>query len=446
MLTDFFVAEAGSLAVIFTCLVLSAFFSAAETAITSLGAMKARHIIDQRGKAAAQLNLWISHPGRVITTILLFNNVVNILASSVTTQLTYHYFRSGAIGLATGLTTFWVLVFGEIIPKSFAKSHAEGTALFAMRGIRIIYMLSYPLIRSLSGFADFVIRLISGGSKTRPLITEEELEFMVSEGERAGVIGDIKKDIIEGAFDFDETKVREIMTPRPDLTVLHVDTPWKEVTEKAIETGHSRIPVYRESIDQIVGLILAKDLLKFVHHGDGGTENLQASDFMREVHFAPESKSIMEVFKDLKRTKNHMAVIIDEYGSTAGIVTMEDILEEIVGEIQDEFDAEEAPVLKVDENAYEVAGAMNVDEFFQYFGIDEGDLKENERGEDVDTLAGWVTQLIGQMPKAGQKVRVLNFALEVTRVSQMRIDAVRVQEYFRKGVKAGPAPEPAQDS
>lgn len=428
MITSFLVAEAGSLSVIFTCLVLSAFFSSAETAITSLGVIKVRHILDQRGKNASQLKLWLKHPGRVIATILLFNNVVNILASSVTTQLTYVYFESGAIGIATGLTTFWVLVFGEIIPKSFAKSHAEGMALFSMRIIQIIYFMSYPLVRGLSGFADFVIRLISRGSKTTPLITEEEIEFIVSEGEKAGVIGDIKKDIIEGAFDFDETKVREIMTPRPDLTALHVDTPWKEVVDKALETGHSRLPVYRDNIDQIVGIVLAKDLLKFLSQQVNETKNLNASDFMRETHFAPESKSIMEVFKDLKRTKNHMAVIIDEYGSTAGIVTMEDILEEIVGEIQDEFDAEEAQILKIDEHVFEVSGSMNIDEFFNYFKIQEGDLRENEKGEDVDTLAGWVTQLIGEMPQVGQKVRVLTFDIEVIEVSQMRIDAVKIIE------------------
>lgn len=428
MITSFLVAEAGSLSVIFACLVLSAFFSSAETAITSLGVIKVRHILDQRGKSASQLKLWLTHPGRVIATILLFNNVVNILASSVTTQLTYVYFESGAIGIATGLTTFWVLVFGEIIPKSFAKSHAEGMALFSMRIIQIIYIMSYPLIRGLSGFADFVIRLISRGSKTTPLITEEEIEFIVSEGEKAGVIGDIKKDIIEGAFDFDETKVREIMTPRPDLTVLHVDTPWKEVVDRALETGHSRIPVYRDNIDQIVGIVLAKDLLKFLSQHINETKNLTASDFMREAHFAPESKSIMEVFKDLKRTKNHMAVIIDEYGSTAGIVTMEDILEEIVGEIQDEFDAEEAQILKIDEHVFEVSGSMNIDEFFSYFKIQESDLRENEKGEDVDTLAGWVTQLIGEMPQVGQKVRVLCFDIEVIEVSQMRIDVVKIIE------------------
>ncbi|NRA45189.1 MAG: HlyC/CorC family transporter [Oligoflexales bacterium] len=428
MLTSFLAEESFTLGLILACLILSAFFSSVETAITSLGTIKVKHILDQKGKKAAALILWLKHPGRVITTILLFNNVVNILASSVTTKLTYKYFESGAVGIATGITTFWVLVFGEIIPKSFAKSHAESLAIFSMRFISFFYFISYPLVRGLSSLAEFVIRLISKGSKTAPLITEEEIEFIVSEGEKAGVIQDLKKDIIEGAFDFDETKVREIMTPRTNLTAFFVDTPLDEIVEETIKTGHSRIPVYRDNIDHIVGVVLAKDLLKYTSDGSAVGQNVVAKDLMRDAHFAPESKSIMEVFKDLKRTKSHMAIIIDEYGGTAGIVTMEDILEEIVGEIQDEYDAEEAQILKIEENVYEVAGSMNIDEFFEHFKVDEKTLKESQKGEDVDTLAGWVTQLIGEMPKPGQIVDVGPLNLEVLEVSQRRIDIVKVIE------------------
>ena len=420
--------EAWSLGLIFICLVLSAFFSSAETAITSLGTMKVKHILDQKGKKARQLQLWLTHPGRVITTVLLFNNVVNILASSLTTSITYRYFQSGAVGIATGITTFCVLVFGEIIPKSFAKSHAEGFALFSMRFVVIVYYLCYPLVKGLSGFAEYVIKFVSKGSKTAPLITEEEIEFIVSEGEKAGIIQDIKREIIEGAFDFDETKVREIMTPRTNLTAFSTDTPLEEIIDETISTGHSRIPVYSENMDHMVGVVLAKDLLKYTSGKNELKNEVVAKDLMRDAHFAPESKSIMEVFKDLKRTKSHMAIIIDEYGGTAGIVTMEDILEEIVGEIQDEFDAEEAQILKVDENIHEVAGGMNIYEFFELFNIDNKTLNEDQSEEGIDTVAGWVTQLIGQMPKAGQKVQVGHLNLEVIEVSQRRIDVIKVTQ------------------
>ena len=211
MMYDFFYQETHNMFIIAICLILSAFFSATETAITSLGTLKVKHLLDSRGKSVSHLKLWITHPGRVLTTILIFNNVVNILASSVTTYVTNKYFDNAAIGIATGITTFLVLVFGEVIPKSFAKAHAESMAIMSMRIIVGIYFISYPLVMLLSGFADIVIKFFSHGNKNLPLITEEEIEFMVSEGEKAGVIKDLKKDIIEGAFDFDETRVKEIM-------------------------------------------------------------------------------------------------------------------------------------------------------------------------------------------------------------------------------------------
>lgn len=425
MATNFFVAEFSTIILILICLLLSAFFSSAETAITSLGTLKVKHLLDSQPKRAASLKIWLTQPSRIISTILLFNNVVNILASSLTTKLTFKYFESGAVGIATGVTTFWVLVFGEIVPKSFAKSRAEPTAIFSMKFIIIVYYLTYPIVKVLSDFAEIMIRLVSKGKKSAPLITEEEIEFIVSEGEKAGVIEDIKKDIIEGAFDFDETKVREIMTPRTDLTALEVETPFAEILDQVIQTGHSRIPIFRDNIDHIVGLVLAKDLLSH-NQEDAKLKGITAKSLMREAFFAPESKSIMDVFKDLKRTKSHMAVIIDEYGGTAGIVTMEDIIEEFVGEIQDEFDAEQAKIVKKSESLYDVSGAINIQEFLDHFDVDAQSLPEEVRDSEVDTLAGLFTHLVGQMPKRGQKVEIGPLKLEVIAASSRRIDMIRV--------------------
>ena len=425
MIYEFFYQENYSILIVFVCLILSSFFSAAETAITSLGTLKVKHLLDSKGKSVKQLSLWVTHPGRVITTILIFNNVVNILASSVTTYVTNKYFDSAAISIATGVTTFLVLVFGEIIPKSFAKSHSEGVAVFSMRIIMVIYFISYPLVLLLSGFADIVIKFFSSGKKKSPLITEEEIEFIVSEGEKAGVIKDLKKDIIEGAFDFDETRVKEIMSPRTNLTAFSVSTSLVEAINEARKTGFSRIPVYKDSLDHIIGILMVKDLLDYTNDEN---KNLTVKDIMREAFFAPESKSIMGVFKDLKRSKNHMAIIIDEYGGTAGIVTMEDILEEIVGEIQDEFDAEEAKILEVEDNIFEVSGSLNIDEFIDYFDIEIDQIDDEIKPQDADTMAGWITQLVRQMPKNGQNVEILNFSFEVVDVKNRRIEMLRVKK------------------
>lgn len=434
-----------SLTVIFVCVFFSAFFSAAETSITSLGTLKVKHLIasaKKKGRSLNQMKLWIKHPGRVLTTILMFSNIVNILASAVATDLAAHTFESGAIGIATGATTLLVLVFGEIIPKSFAKAYAERFAIFSMSIIVVVYYMGYPIVRLLSGFADSLIKLVSQGKLASPLITEEEIEFFVSEGEKAGVIKDIKKEIIEGAFDFDETKVREIITPRTDITAFSSDTPIDEILDIVIETGHSRFPVYKGHIDHVVGLLLAKDLLAVPMNKPD--QKLLAKDVMREAVFAPESKTIMEVFKDLKRSKSHMAVIIDEYGGTAGVVTMEDILEEIVGEIQDEFDSEPAKIVEIEKNIFEVSGAMNIDEFIEYFCVGKADLMEHPEDQ-VDTVAGWVTQVLGQMPKTGQKIFVGPLKLEVLEVRRRRIELLRVEKRAKQDLlskKEEVPPEP----
>ena len=430
MIIEFIQHESSSLIILFVCLFLSGFFSSAETAITSLGFLKTKHIMDSGGHKFLHLKLWVDSPNRVLATILVYNNVVNILASSVVTYVTNKYFMSSVIGIATGITTLLVLVFGEILPKSYAKTYSEKVAIFSMRFIVPIYWLSYPIIEALSRFADLVIKIFSNGEKTSPLITEEEIEFMVNEGEKAGVIKDIKKEIIEGAFDFDETKVKEIMTPRTDLTAFSIDTPMKEAIALTLKTGFSRIPIYDDNIDHIVGVVLAKDMLAYL--ANSSPKPSKVSDFMREVYFAPELKSIMNVFKELKKSKNHLAIVIDEYGGTSGIVTMEDILEEIVGEIQDEHDAEKAKILKKDANVYEVSGSINIDDFVEYFHIDLAHLSEDQKILEVDTLAGWVTQLIGQMPRVGQKVSVGSCLIEVSKVEKHRIDLLIVRKIKTK--------------
>ena len=401
------------------------FFFSSETAITSLGTLKTKHLLDSLGRKGSSLKYWLSHPGRILTTILIYNNVVNILASSVTTYLTAKYFESGAIGIATGITTFLVLVFGEIIPKSFAKTHAEKLAVISIRLVVIAYYISYPIVVTLSGFADKVVSFFSNNKYKSPLITEEEIEFMVSEGERAGVIKDLKKEIIEGAFDFDETTVKEIMTPRTSLVAFSSETDIKTAIKEAIKTGYSRIPVYKENIDQIVGVVITKDLLNYAYQKK---ENLLVTHIMRDAFFVPESKSIMNVFKDLKRSKNHLAIIIDEYGGTSGIVSMEDILEEIVGDIQDEHDTEEAQILEVDPGVFEISGAMSIDDFFDHFKVDKKKEIEELKSDDVDTVAGLFTKLVEQMPEVGQHTKIFDLKVEVLEVEGKRITLLKVSK------------------
>ena len=421
--------------IIMVCLVFSAFFSASETAITSLGALKARHIVNQKGRQVSQLRLWLKHPSRILTTILIFNNVFNILASAVATELATHYFKSQAVGIATGIITFLVVTFGEILPKSFARANSEKLAIISMKIISLLYTLFYPLIWIFSEFANLIIRWMGSDQALQPVITEEELEFLIELGEKTGALADVKKEMISGVFDFDETKVREIMTPRTDIIALEKEGSFAEASRLIIQTGHSRIPIYEERIDNITGVVFAKDILR--HLSNSNNNNLPPlSGIMREPLFVPESKPLLSVFKELKRTKNHLAVIIDEYGGTAGIVTMEDILEEIVGDIQDEFDSEEAKILRVDKSTFDVAGSVTISEFSTFFNLEES-FESEAAQNDVDTIAGWMTQHLGDLPEVGQTVTSEPLTIEVTGVERHRIEKLRV-------TKALPKMEPHQ--
>jgi CBS domain containing-hemolysin-like protein len=406
----------------------AAVFSAAETAITSLGAHKMRHMVsNKKAHTSHSLRLWLSQPSRVLTTILIFNNFCKVLASVIATDLAMRFFGDQAIGIAIGVVTLLFLVLGEIIPKSFARANSEQVARISMKVMYVLYRLFFPLVWLFSELANFVIRKLGSDQTLQPAITEEELEFLLDVGEKSGVIEDLKRDMINGVFEFDETKVREVMTPRTDIFALEKNDSIDQAVRMIIQSGHSRLPVYDEQIDNVMGVVFAKDLLRYLSdpkRGKNSSQPVPLTAVMREPQFVPESKPLMEVFKELKQSKNHMAIIIDEYGGTAGLVTMEDILEEIVGDIQDEFDAEEAAILQIEEDVYDVAGYVNITEFMEFFELNESFAKDVE-GE-VDTMAGWMTQLLGHLPEVGQTVTHGNLTFEVTEVDRHRIERLRV--------------------
>ncbi len=415
-------------------LILAAGFSGSETAITSLGSLRAKHILEQENKAIRSIGLWLKHPGRVLTTILIYNNLFHILASAVATDLAARHFASQAIGIATGTMTFLILIFVEVIPKSFAKAHAEQLAIPALRMTYGLYLFSFPFAWAFSEFALKVLKLLGPSAKKGPPITEEELEFLVNVGERAGVIEETKKEMIVGVFDFDETKVREIMTPRPDIKWLDINATFQDALALGVETGMSRLPVCDDGggIDHVVGVLLVKDLLKVAHGlSQDKKPKFDIRSVMREPFYVPESKPVMDVFKDLKSSKNHIAIVVDEHGGTAGLVTLEDILEEIVGDIQDEHDTEEAEIKELDgEHKFEVAGSCNIDEFLEHFELDEQSLGDNP-DESTDTIAGWIVATLGELPEVGKTLHMGPLKITVTDVSRQRIMRVEVEKLNR---------------
>ena len=430
--TTFTQTDLVQMGVIVACLFISAVCAGSETAITSLGSLKAKHILDTERRAAKPLTLWLNHPGRVLTTLLIFNSAVHIFASALATDLSARHFDSNAIGIATGVMTFLILVFGEITPKSYARAHAETLSIPLLKFVYVVYILCYPVVVAFSEMAAYIVRLVGGDKKDAPPITEEELEYLVNVGQRAGVLEQTKKEMIVGVFEFDETKVREIMTPRPDIKWIDLHASYDDALNMAIESGMSRIPVCDEQgVDHVVGVLLVKDLLPIARGNGDASKAFSLKKIMRDPFFVPESKLIMDVFKSLKSTKNHIAIVIDEHGGTAGLVTMEDILEEIVGEIQDEYDVEEAEMLEIEPGIYDVAGSFNVDEFLEFFELTATDVEKPE--EDIDTIAGWITALLGDLPEVGKRVRIGPLNVEVSDVERQRVRRVRVSRVLEQG-------------
>jgi CBS domain containing-hemolysin-like protein len=424
---NFFANDTAAIVGFITCGVISALFSCAETAITGLGSLKAKHLLDTRGDNAKELNLWLHHPSRVLSTILLFNTAVNILASAIATEYANKYFEDKALAVATGFTTLVILILCEIIPKTIGKIYTENLAIPAMKFVYFCYRVTMPIVIGLSYLASTLIEMFGGGKhQPGPQITEEELEFLVNVGEKAGVFEETKQDMISGVFEFDEIKVREIMTPRTDMTAIELKTPLREAVKLAYESGHARIPVYDERIDNVVGILLAKDLLQFAANPEK-MQTTKIQHLMRKPRRVPESKLIMDVFKELKRTKTHMAIVIDEYGGTAGLITLEDMLEEIVGEIQDEHDEEQAKIIEISPGIYDVMGQMNLDEFLDFFEITPAQIHA-EGLQEAETVAGYMIQVTGDLPKVGQSTKIGPLVCEVSQVVRHRVERVRVRK------------------
>lgn len=319
-----------------------------------------------------------------------------------------------AVLVPTALLTY---LLGDLVPSALGGAYADQLAPIVSLPLRVVALTLAPLVRLFISLSDTLSR-ITGGENIDKSVTEEEIMTLVEDGQKGGTIEDEEKEMIYSVLQFGETLVREVMVPRPDLTAVEADTPLSEVVKVLIDTGHSRIPVYEEDIDNIKGLLYAKDLLKLWN--DGGATGKKARDVMRPAYFVPETKRADVLFKELQEKKVHLAVIVDEYGGTAGIVTIEDLIEEIVGEIQDEYDFnEEAEYTQVGENAYVVDGGMNLG--------DVNDLLEIELPTDEnDSIGGYVYSQLGHVPDVGETISTPTLHVRVEAVENRRIRKVYI--------------------
>jgi putative hemolysin len=420
--------------IVFFSLCLSAFFSLTETAVTSISSLKAKHLQEVHGKKAQILNLWLHHPHRVLSSLLIANNLVVIFASVFTDEIITKHFGKSSVFTVTLAMTFVIVLFSEVIPKSFAKTYAHKIVIPVLNIYKIFYLILKPFSMFMTGISNFVQRIFVRDRNIAPQITEEELEFLIDVSEKEGVIAEQKHEMLSGIFELGDTVVREIMVHRIDLTAVPQSKRIIDVVDKFRETGLSRIPVYEDRIDNIIGTIHVKDALFFLrkHHSDEDKALLNKATVMeikREVMFVPETKPLDLLFQDMRRQKQQMAVVLDEYGGTSGVVTMEDIFEEIVGEVRDEFDNEEDAIRPTQvPNQFLVECKIHIEDFCDFFDILMDTLSKDLPSQEFDTLGGYVVHHFGHIPRAGEKLSINdNVSLEVVEVSKRRVRRVMVR-------------------
>jgi CBS domain containing-hemolysin-like protein len=397
------------LVVLFVLLLLSGFFSSAETALFSISKAKAIHLAKEKGLVNLLIKKMKDDHHRLLSTILIGNNIVNVGASALATAVTIELVSHNAVGIATGIMTFLILIFGEIFPKSIAT---RNNILIARLVIIPLYWLSI-LFSPIIVMLNFIPKL-TGKVRKKPLVTEEELMTFVEVVEEEGGIEEGEKELIHNIFEFDDTSASEIMTPRADMFVINADE--KLDPEEIIRSGFTRIPVIEEDIDHVIGILNVKDL--FMHQVTSSAQ-AEARDVMREAYFVPENKKLDNLLQEFKRRKQHMAVVVDEHGGVSGLITLEDALEEIVGEIIDETDKFEAHIVKLAENEWMVLGKSEIDDVNEKLQMNIPDTKE------YDTFSGYVLAQIGRIPKEKEEIRIGDFSITVK-----EMDGTRIKEYI----------------
>lgn len=397
-------------------LFFSGFFSAAETALLSLSKIRVRHMVEEGVKGAKLVEKLIEDPNRLLGGILIGNNIVNIGASSLATSLAYQKFGDQGVALATGLMTILVLIFGEITPKSLAKQHSEKVSLKVAKFINFVVIVFKPFVFIFTKISGVFIKLLGGDlDKTQPFITQEELKTMVDVSEEEGVLEVEEKEMIFNVFEFGDQQVKDIMVQRVDIVAVNVTATYEEILDVVRREQFSRIPVFNDTIDDIIGILNVKDLILI----DDDKEQFHVKSYMREPFYTFEFKKIPELLNEMKKTRNHMAVVLDEYGGTVGIATIEDLIEEIVGEIEDEYDDDEVEIEVIKEDEYVVDGSTKLTDLGDMIGI-------NMESEEFDSLGGFVIGLLGRMPKLHEEIENQNVRFVVEEVEKNRVKKVRI--------------------
>ncbi len=391
--------------VLLVLLLFSGFFSSAETALFSISKAKATHLAKQKESTYKLIKKMKDDPHRLLSTILIGNNIVNVGAAALATAITIKLIPSYAVGIATGIMTLLILIFGEIFPKSIAT---RNNILIARLVIFPVYWFSI-LLTPVIIFLNFIPKM-TGKIHRKPQVTEAELLTFVEVVEEEGEIDEEERKLIHNIFEFDDTNASEIMTPRADMFVIDVNNELK--LEEIVKSGFTRIPVIQGDIDHVVGILNIKDLFR---HRATSDEEIDVRELMRKPYFVPENKKLDKLLQQFKRRKQHLAIVVDEHGGVSGLITLEDALEEIVGEIVDETDKFEPNIVKISAKKWSVLGKSEIDEVNDVIPMD----IPNSKG--YDTFSGYILEKIGRIPEEKEKIILGNFIVTVNEMHGNRI-------------------------
>lgn len=436
------------LLVLFVTLILCGVASAAETALTSISRIKLKNLVEEGDAKAAEIEHLLSEPNTFLSSILIVNSVAVIVASSVATVLALRFSTTYGDLLSSIIISLVVLIFCEITPKTAAVQNPLRWARVLVGPVKAAAWVLHPIVWSLNKLTSALVRMLGGQIKhAGPFVTEEELRLLVTVGEEEGVLEEEETDMIRSIFEFADTTVREVMIPRIDMVTLDSEATVTEAVDVALQGGFSRIPVYEESIgpDEIIGILYTKDMLKQLREGHN---SFPVRDLVRPAYFVPETKKLDDLLREIRQKRVHIVMVVDEYGSVAGLVTIEDLVEEIVGDIQDEYDHEEKLYEKINESEYVFDAKINIHDF--------NDVMEMELDDDdYETLGGFVYAQLDKIPVAGDKMTFegLTFTVMATRgrrITQIRVERtpeppIEAIDATNTNVRLLPVPQPREE-
>lgn len=410
--------ETGQLITVIILLCLSAFFSSSETALTTVNQIRMRTLADNGDKRAARVLRVTGNPGKMLSAILIGNNIVNLSASSISTSLAIHLFGNTGAGIATGILTFLILIFGEVTPKTMATIKADSMSLTAAAPIGLLMKILTPVIFIINKLSLGLMFLLHVNIKdAQKKMTEEELRTIVDVSQENGVIEHEERDMIHNLFDFGDAEAKEIMVPRIDMTFVQADATYQEVLDIFRQDMFTRLPVYEDSTDNVIGIINMKDFLL-----QNDTPEFSVRNLLREPYFTYEHKNTADLFLEMRKSSISLAIVLDEYGVTAGLITLEDLLEEIVGEIRDEYDAdEEDDITRISDREFYVLGSANLNDVSEALSL-------HFTSDDYDTIGGYCLGLLDHLPEKNEIILTdNNILIRIDRMEKNRIERIYIR-------------------